>query len=124
MVAERDFDVMNQAEIRKAAKELGVRQNGVSVAELKEACKCAAVAVTPEAWDEGELNFEAMTKAELRKAAKELGVRQNGVSAAGLEDACKRAVWAGAVLGTACQALPATRKRKNSRNPCLLEQNV
>ena len=115
---------MNQAEIRKAAKELGVRQNGVSVAELKDACKCAAVAVAPEAWDEGELNFEAMTKAELRKAAKELGVRQNGVSAAGLEDACKRAVWAGAVLGTACQALPATRKRKNSRNPCLLEQNV
>ena len=37
--AARDFDAMNQAELRKAAKELGVRQKGVSVAELKDACK-------------------------------------------------------------------------------------
>ena len=36
---ENCIDAMNQAELRKAAKELGVRQKGVSVAELKDACK-------------------------------------------------------------------------------------
>ena len=40
--AERDFDAMNQVELRKAAKALGVRQKGCNVAELKDACKCAA----------------------------------------------------------------------------------
>ena len=37
----RDLDAMNQAELRKAAKELGVRQKGVSVAELKAVCERA-----------------------------------------------------------------------------------
>ena len=39
--AEQDFDAMNQTELRKAAKELGVRQKGVSVAELKAVCERA-----------------------------------------------------------------------------------
>ena len=39
--SERDFDAMNKAELRKAATELGVPQCGVSVAELKAACKRA-----------------------------------------------------------------------------------
>ena len=36
--AKRDFDAMNQVELRKAAKEFGVSQGG-SVAELKVVCK-------------------------------------------------------------------------------------
>ena len=91
MVAERDFDVMNRAEIRKAAKELGVRQNGVSVAELKDACKRAAADVGKE---RAGRDFDVLNQAELRKAAKELGVRQKGVSVAGLKNACKCAAVA------------------------------
>ena len=34
-----NFDAMNQVGLRKAAKELGVRQKGVSVAELKDSLK-------------------------------------------------------------------------------------
>ena len=90
MVAERDFDVMNRAEIRKAAKELGVRQNGVSVAELKDACKRAAADVGKE---RAGRDFDAMIRAELMKVAKELGVRYWNVSFIELKDACKRAVW-------------------------------
>ena len=84
--AERDFEAMNKAELRKAAKELGVRQGGVRVAELKDACK--RVAGAPEA----ERKFDAMNKEELRTAAKELGVRQKGVNVAELKAACKCAV--------------------------------
>ena len=84
--AERDFEVMNKAELRKAAKELGVRQGGVRVAELKDACK--RVAGAPEA----ERKIDAMNKEELRKAAKELGLRQKGVNVAELKAACKCAV--------------------------------
>ena len=95
---------MNKAELRKAAKELGVPQCGVSVAELKAACKRAAGAAAKEACEEAEpeagrsrapeaeRDFDAMNKAELRKAAKELGVPQYGVSVAELKAACKRAV--------------------------------
>ena len=90
MVAERDFDVMNQAEIRKAAKELGVCQRGVNVAELKDACKRAAADVGKE---RAGRDFDVLNQAELRKAAKELGVRQSGASFIELKDACKRAVW-------------------------------
>ena len=39
--AEGDFAAMYQEELRKAAKELGVRQKGLTVAELKAACECA-----------------------------------------------------------------------------------
>ena len=100
----RDFDAMTKAELRKAAKELGVRQCGVSVAELKDACKRAAGAAAKKASEdagpeagrsrapEAERDFDAMHRAELRKAAKELGVRQHGVSVAEIKDACKRAV--------------------------------
>ena len=88
MVAERDFGVMNQVELRKVAKELGVRQKGVSVAKLKAACKCAAVAVGKAI---AERALDDMNQAELRKAAKELGVRQKSVSVAKLKAECKRA---------------------------------
>ena len=53
--AERDFEAMNKVELRTAAKELGVRQKGVSVAELKDACKRAAEAAAKEAREEAEL---------------------------------------------------------------------
>ena len=41
LAAERDLDAMNQAGLRMVAKELGARQKGVSVAELKAACERA-----------------------------------------------------------------------------------
>ena len=146
--AERDFDEMNQADLRKVAKELGVRQCGVRVAELKDACKRAAEAAAKEACEgvepEAERDFESMNKEELRMVAKELGVRQRGANVAELKAACKCVVreqqqqktlivrlvgnacvadaaatlagsnsghsGAGAVLELACQALPAAWK--------------
>ena len=80
--AERDFEAMNRVELRTAAKELGVRQHGVSVAELKDACKRAAGAAAKEACEEAEpeagssrtseaeRDFDAMNRAEVRKVAK------------------------------------------------------
>ena len=147
--AERDFDEMNQADLRKVAKELGVRQCGVRVAELKDACKRAAEAAAKEACEgvepEAERDFESMNKEELRMVAKELGVRQRGANVAELKAACKCVVreqqqqktlivrlvgnacvadaaatlagsnsghsGPGAVLELACQALPAAWKR-------------
>ena len=103
--AERDFEAMNKAELRIAAKELGLRQHGFSVAEIKDACKRAAGAAAKEACEEAELeagsseaptterDFDAMNRAELRTAAKEVCVLQNGVSVAELKAACKRAAW-------------------------------
>ena len=41
-VFERDFDSMNQANLRKAATEFGVYQRGVLVPELREALKLKA----------------------------------------------------------------------------------
>ena len=96
---------MTKVDLRKAAKELGVRQRGVSVEELKDACKRAAGAAAKEACEEAEpeagssetseaeRDFDTMTKVDLRKAAKELGVRQGAVSVEELKAACKRAAW-------------------------------
>ena len=100
-----DFDSMNKAELRKAAKELGVRQKNVAVAELKAACKRAV----QEPQQPAQRDIDAMyrpelkaaskrpeghskLKAELRKAAKELGVHQKDRNGAELKAACKRAV--------------------------------
>ena len=104
----RDFDAMTKVELRKAAKGLHARQSGVSVAELRDACKRVAGAAAKEASEDAEpeagrsrgpaaeRDFDAMTKAELRKAAIEHGVTQFGVSVADLKDACKRAAGAAA----------------------------
>ena len=117
--AERDFDDMNKVGLRKVAKELGVRQNGVSVAELKVACKRAATAVAKEAGRD----CDAMNQGELRKAAKEehavwearqqtpltawmAGNAGVGESATAPLDSNSEDNGAGAVLGTARQALP------------------
>ena len=119
--AERDFDAMNQVELRKAAKALGVRQKGCNVAELKDACKCAA-----RMSHKAERDFDTMNRQDLRKAAKELGVCQRrDISVVELKDVCKRAAWesrqqksltawfAPHVLSESldCQALPAAQTR-------------
>ena len=82
---------MNQVELRKAAKELGVCQKGLSVADLKHSLKEACEKAEPEVGTSGRMNFDAMNQVGLRKAAKELRVRQKGVSVAELTDSLKEA---------------------------------
>ena len=53
--AERDFDAMSKAELRKTAKGLGVPQKSVNVAELKAACKRAAGAAAKDTCEKAEL---------------------------------------------------------------------
>ena len=91
LAASQDFDAMNQVELRKAAKELGVRQKGLSVADLKHSLKEACEKAEPEVGSSGRMNFDAMNQVGLRTAAKELRVRQKGVSVAELTDSLKEA---------------------------------
>ena len=88
-VSERDFDSMNQANLRKAATEFGVHQRGVLVPELREALKLKAKEMVEKA-EPVQRDFEAMKRAKLRRVAKDLGVFQKGRRARELKDACKR----------------------------------
>ena len=93
--AERDFDSMKKAELRKAAKELGVCQCGVRVAELKAACKCAV-------------------REQQRQRTLTVWLAGNArvtESAAALSGTDPAHSGAGAVLEAACQALPVARTR-------------
>ena len=93
--AEQDFDAMNQTELRKAAKELGVPQFGVRVAELKAACERAV---------QEQQQQKTLT-------AWMAGNARVAVSAAAPPDSNPEHSGAGTKLGAARQALPAARKR-------------
>ena len=90
---------MNRAELRTAAKEVGVPQNGVSVAELKAACKRAAweqhYQKTLTAWVAG--NARVAQSAATPPAS---NPEHNGVDA---------------VLGAARQALPAVQEQQQQK---------
>ena len=108
MVAERDFGVMNRAELRKAAKELGVRQRAVSVIELKDACKCAVWEarrqITLTAWMAGKAHVAESAAAplvsQLTLTAWLAGNARVSESAAAPLDSNLEDNGAGAVLGT------------------------
>ena len=94
---------MNQAEVRNAAKELGVPQCGVSVADLKAACK------------------RAVQEQERQKTLTPWmgGNARVAESAAAPPDSNPEHSGAGAVLGAARQALPAARKPIAVKPTCL-----